>query len=143
MRHVTKKYVDKKLVFRVRLLFLIFVVLFGIVIFETAEGRGDILFTLISFLIGVVVGFLVGRIFSIKWHEDVNKVVSSIDRVGIAIIILYILFSLVRHQVLGQLFHGEDLTLLSLSLISGIMFGRVFSALRNIRKILVHKKLLA
>lgn len=142
MRHVTHKYVDKKLIFRIRMFFVIFIVLLGIIVFEALEGQGDILYTFISFLIGTVVGFVAGRMIAIKWHDDANKIVGSVDRLGVLFIILYLFFSLGRHAILENLFHGTELTLLSLSIVSGIMFGKVMSAMHSIRKILRHKKLL-
>lgn len=143
MRAIAKQYVDKKLIFRVRLFFIVFVTLIGIVVFEIAEGQGDIFFTVISFIIGILVGVVAGRMLTIKWHDDANKIVGSVDRLGVFFIILYLIFSLLKRAVLGQWFHGEELTILSLSIIAGIMFGRMLSALRSIRKILHHKKLLS
>ena len=135
-RHIARKHIDKKLLFRLRLFILITLVMLGFVTWDILQQTIGVELALVGIVIGITVGFLAGRMFAILWHEDTNKVVVRLDRIGVIILIAYILLAIGRRWVLGMWLQGPVLTAFSLSIIAGTMFGRLLSMGLQIRKVL-------
>jgi len=66
--------------------------------------------------------------------EDGGYENARMDKLGIFILIFYILFVLVRHWFLEHWLRGSEITAFSLSFATGSMIGRVWTIRRNIRR---------
>ncbi|HYC29267.1 MAG TPA: hypothetical protein VEB42_10630, partial [Chitinophagaceae bacterium] len=64
------------------------------------------------------------------------------DRIGIAMLVVYICFAVSRHVFLHNWLHGRQLTAFSLSLTAGAMLGRLLSIRSQIRQILKERKII-
>ena len=92
---------------------------------------------MVWFLLGVLIGLLVSRrMHNISWNAETNKAVTKMDRLGIIILILYILFAISRHWILSHWLQGYALTALSLSITAGGMMGRLWATRQRIRHVL-------
>ena len=131
------KHVDKKLIFRLRLFFVIFVGITLFVIYDVIQLPSSILFAVVGYIIGSLVGFVASRMFNIVWHEKKEKVVSKLDAVGIVILILYFVIALGRNYIAGYFFTGQLLTVISFSLVAGIMLGRLVGTGLKVRNVLL------
>lgn len=134
-RALARKHLDRKLIFRLYIFALIFMIMLGILAYDIF--RRTIGFTLGGgLLLGIMIGFVTGRIFVTKWHEQAKKVVTQIDEVGVVVLILYILFSVFRNRIFGHWLHVPILTAFTFSIIGGVILGRLLATTRSIKNIL-------
>jgi len=136
-RKEVKQFVHKKLLFRIRRLALIFLIIFAILIYEITQHYIVIYLAAIGFMSGMIIGLLVSkRMHNISWDVETNKAVTKMDRLGIIILILYILFAISRQWILSYWLQGNALTAFSLSIAAGGMLGRLWNTRQKVRQIL-------
>jgi hypothetical protein len=134
--HPVKKHIDRKLIFRIRIFYVIGILLTGLMLYEVLEGIIGIELSLGGFLLGLFLGFIATRMFIIHWHEERAKVVSRFDKIGIIILLLYVAFSASRTWLFGHWIHGSVLTAFTYSILAGIMIGRIVGMRLKIKNIL-------
>jgi hypothetical protein len=108
----------------------------GIIINDVVQNIISVPLVIIGIALGLIVGFTRGYLSNINWHPETEKVVASMDRTGIIILVLYLCFSFSRKWVFGHWIHGPALTAFCFSIASGVMFGRLFSTRHQIKDIL-------
>lgn len=136
IRRKHTKHLDKKLRFRLIIYFIISVILLGIVSFEVWTNRVSPMLAVIGLIIGLGIGFLTARMFLISWDKDAKKVIARLDILGGIILALYIMTAVMRTRIIGQYVQSSYVTGTSLSVVAGIMIGRVFGTGHKIGKIL-------
>src|SRR5664279_5358280 len=99
-------HLDKKLRFRIRMYFVISIILLGIVIYEIVLGKETGILSLIGLAVGSCIGILTARIFLLSWDKDAKKVISRLDVIGGIIIVFYIVLAIFRNKIIGQLVQG-------------------------------------
>jgi len=134
--HPAKKHIDRKLIFRIRIFYLIGIILTGLMLYDVLEGIIGIELSLGGFLLGLFIGFLATRMFIIHWHDERAKVVSRFDTIGIIIMLFYVAFSVSRSWLFGHWIHGAVLTAFTYSILAGIMIGRIAGMRLKIKDIL-------
>jgi hypothetical protein len=129
-------HVDKRLRTRIRIYLVITAVILAVVAVDTAlTGTAPILVA-IGLLIGIVVGVFVSRMYRLDWDQSGNKVVSRIDKIGAAILVAYILFAVSRSWLVGSFVDRSAAGPVGLSIVCGIMLGRVVGMSHGIRGVL-------
>lgn len=141
-RHIYKKHVHSRLLLQLIIFIVVSVIMFGIVAYDIFEGILGLQLAVIGIVIGVIAGYLVGKYYGIKWHEDSQKIVTRMDKFGVIVIIIYVGFSIFRRQLLGQFVHGPALTAITFASVGGVMTGRLLAITGNINKILKEKKII-
>ena len=136
---LSQQYLDKRALFRLRLLFGIFILMFLILIHDLFDHKIGLLLASSGLLIGIGLGFLAGRMIKVKWHEKRNKVISEMDRLGVIILILYILFEYYRNVIFGRWLGGVTLTAFGFSILTGMMLGRFLNTKMDIEDVLKEK----
>lgn len=71
-----KQHIDRRLLIRLRIFCVIFLVTVGVIIVDV---RKDIIETGLAFsgiLIGISIGIVVGRMYSLSWDENTAKVIA-------------------------------------------------------------------
>jgi|GEM_PF-396027 len=131
-----KKHIDRKLIFRIRIFYVIGIILTGLMLYEILEGIIGIELSLGGFLLGLFLGFIATRMFIIHWHEESAKVVSRFDTIGIIIMLFYMAFSVSRAWLFGHWIHGSILTAFTYSILAGVMIGRIAGMRLKIKNIL-------
>ena len=134
--HPAKKHIDRKLIFRIRIFYVIGIILTGLMLYDVLEGIIGIELSLGGFLLGLFLGFIATRMFMIHWHEERAKVVSRLDTIGIIIMLFYVAFSVSRAWLFGHWIHGSALTAFTYSILAGIMIGRIAGMRLKIKNIL-------
>ncbi|MFH1048751.1 MAG: hypothetical protein V1732_03750 [Patescibacteria group bacterium] len=134
--HHLKKHIDRKLFNRLRIFFVIVVILVGLMLYDVFEGILGVNLAFGGFIPGLLIGFFASRIFLIHWHEESAKVVSRMDAIGVIILLCYIFFALSRAWIFEHWIHGAALTAFTFSIMGGIMLGRLLGMRLNIKKIL-------
>lgn len=133
------KYVDKKLIRRIKILIIILVIMSGALTYEIFLSKINILWVLIGVLFGVGVGALAGRMFSIEWHKGESKVIGRLDVVGGIVLVLYISFSIARSWIFEHWFKGLALSAFTFSFAEGAMLGRILNMRFSINKVLTEQ----
>ena len=139
--HPAKKHIDRKLIFRIRIFYVIGIILTGLMLYDVLEGIIGIELSLGGFLLGLFLGFLATRMFIIHWHEERAKVVSRLDTIGIIVMLIYMTFSLSRAWFFGHWIHGSVLTAFTYSILAGVMIGRIVGMRLKIKNILSERSI--
>ena len=111
----------------------------AITIKDIAQDIIPVPLAILGIALGLIIGFTAGYLSNINWHPETEKVVASMDRTGIIILVLYLSFSFSRRWIFGHWIHGPALTAFCFSIASGVMFGRLFSTRHQIKDILREK----
>ncbi|HVX91440.1 MAG TPA: hypothetical protein VHC20_07575 [Candidatus Paceibacterota bacterium] len=90
----------------------------------------------VALLIGGALGYVLGRIRTVKRHETTNEIVSEMDLIGGAAIAAYVVFDLSREWIFGHFIQGPALSAFTLAILSGALFGRFFGLRVSINRIL-------
>lgn len=137
-----KDFVERKLIIRLRIFFFVFFILLDIIVLEISLNYISVPLTLGALFIGMLSGLLFVRRKKIYWEEETSRVIARMDGLGIALLIIYILFAISRHLLLHRWLHGNAVTTCSLSFAAGGMASRVWSIRRQIRKVLKNKNII-
>ncbi len=133
-------FVHRKLLFRLRRLALIFMIITGVLIYEISHNYIALYLALFGFMTGMVIGLLVARrMHNITWDAASNKAITKMDRVGIFILVAYLLFAISRRWIFSHWLQGYVLSAFSLSVAAGGMLGRFWKTRQKIRQILKHE----
>lgn len=138
-RSHAKQYIDKKLLMRTRIFCVMVVVMLGVVIVSMVETHINTWLAFVGIAGGFIIGLIAGRMFDIRWHPEASQVVGRLDRLGLVILILYIVFSISRNWIFGHWIHGPTLTSFTLAFVLGAILGRVTTTIKNIKKVLSEK----
>lgn len=130
------QFMDKKIIKRLKGYRGIALILLAAVAIEVILGYFDLFLALLGILAGVVIGILSNRIFHLHWDEDSQQVISNMDRLGVLVLLLYLLVVIYRRFFLENYFEGAPLLILTLSIIAGTMIGRLLTTIVLVKKIL-------
>ena len=133
-------HLDKSLRFRLRLYFIISLILVGLLIYNVLRGALQLDYGLIGLLAGMGIGVITTRMFHIFWNNDAKKVVSRLDTFGIGILILYIVFEVLRERIVGYFTHDVQVGTVGFAVLAGIMFGRVIGTRGKIMQVLKEQR---
>lgn len=133
---------ERKLIRRLWIFFAVFIVLSGIIIYEVSQDYLEGSACVGAIMLGMLIGAVFVRRKRIYWEEETSTVIARMDRIGIAMLVIYILFVVSRHVLLHNWLHGRQLTAFSLSLTAGAMLGRLLSIRSSIRQILKERKII-
>ncbi len=129
-------HVHRRLQTRLRLYFVIFLVMLGVVLADTYVTDTSPVLVAIGLIVGVVVGVFVSRMYRLDWDQSAALVVSRIDKIGVAVLVIYLAFAISRSWLIGHWVQGSALGPVGLSVVCGVMLGRVAGMSHGIRRIL-------
>lgn len=141
MKSERKKYVDKKLITRLRLFALIFLIMCAVGIYDTVIGVIAPGIALAAIAGGVGLGLLIGRIYNVVWHEETGTAISKMDVFGVIILLAYILFAIFRKKLFGHWFAGHQLSAFIMCISAGVMLGRLLTLRTMIINVLKSQRL--
>jgi len=139
-RQIAKQHIHKRLRIQLMIFALVAIVMFGIVIFDIFTNALSISLAILGIVIGLIVGFIMGKMYIIKWHEETEKVIVSMDRTSVIIILLYVGFRVFEKQLFGPYINSAMLGAFTFSVLAGIMMGRFFSMRTKTKKVLKEQK---
>lgn len=130
-------FVHRKLLFRLRRLALFFLIVAGILIYDISIDYIAGYLAMGGFIIGFIIGYFVARrMHKITWNDEAEKVVGKMDRVGIVILIIYILFAVTRRWIFSHWLQGHALSAFVLSISCGAIISRLWFIRKKIRNTL-------
>ena len=136
-RKEVARYVHRKLLFRLRRLAIIFLLITGILIYEITHHYIAVYIAADGFMLGMVIGLLVARrMHNISWNAATSQAVTRMDRLGIVILVAYLVFAFSRRWIISHWLEGAALSAFSLSIAAGGMLGRLWTTRQRIRRIL-------
>ncbi len=136
----TRDYLKKRMLWRLRIFYVISLLMFGFVIYEILEGYIEFLLALTAMLLGILTGWLAAKRYKIMWHEETEKVINKMDTIGIIILVLYIGFTISREWIFHHWLKGEALSAFTLTFANGAMMARVVSLRKKIRAVIFEQK---
>jgi hypothetical protein len=128
--------VSKRLRTRQTMFIWIAALLAAFILYEIVVSVVPWYYALGAYIIGIPLGYLLGRAMKIRWHETDEQAISENDIIGTIALVLYVLFALSREWILGQWFAAALVLPLSLALASGLLLGRYFGIQRSINRVL-------
>jgi hypothetical protein len=131
-----KRHASKRLRINLRILFVVYTALLVATIYSAVASRTIFWQVMVGFVIGIVAGIISSRMYKISWSKDEVKVVGKIDIYGFIILVLFIGFELNRNNVAMLFSSGDSLGSISLTLITGALFGRILGTSRQIIRVL-------
>ncbi|MDB4991915.1 MAG: hypothetical protein JWL75_160 [Parcubacteria group bacterium] len=134
-----RTYLHKRILWQLAVIFIAAVFLLIAVIRDAVVGDISVVPILIAMIVGLGVGYLSGRIFGLAWHAETSKVIMTMDKMSIILIVLYIIFRVFSAQILGDYYNGETLSALSFAVLDGLLIGRLVSMWRRIRVIWIEQ----
>lgn len=127
-------FVHKKLLFRLRRLAVFFIVITAILIYEISVNYIAGYLAMGGLIIGFIIGYIVAkRMHKISWNEEAAKVVGKMDRIGVTILVIYILFSISRRWIFSHWIGGHALSAFLLSISCGALISRLWFIRKKIR----------
>ena len=141
-RTAIARHLHQRILIQIALFIVITVAMFGIVITDAVTSHLNLWWILLGAIIGIILGYVVGRAFRLSWHEDSQKVIMNVDRTGFIVIILYVLIRALVNSEAGNLLSGIELLAVTYSLLGGIMIGRLASMGRRIVRMLRDQQIL-
>lgn len=121
-----RRYVSSRILKRYRLLSLILLVMLAVLVYDLLTGKVQFLLILPAFLFGMVMGWVVRRMYRLEWDAQEDKVVSRLDWLGGIILVLYLVFSLSRDRLLSHwVADASQLAGITLALSVGTLLGRL------------------
>jgi hypothetical protein len=136
-RKEVTKFVHDKLLFRFRRLLFFLILIIAIVIDEVSHNYIAGWVAAGGFILGIAIGLLAAKkMHSITWDAETSKAVTRMDRLGIIILVVYLIFSISRRWIFSHWLQGYGLTAFSLSVGAGGMLGRLYTTRQKIRQVL-------
>jgi len=135
-RKIAKQHVGQRLGTRLRIFSIIITVIVGIGAYNVLSNQISASLAVGGLVLGIPLGFVVGRMYKIFWHTDTQKVVSTMDKLGIFFLAAYIIIDLSRKWFFSHWLQGAQLNAFTLVFLAGLMLGRLLTIIRNIKKVL-------
>lgn len=133
------KHIDRGLLFRLSIFLVIALIIFGVVLRDVYEGLLTWQLAVVGIGIGAVIGYILGRILTVSWHETKQKAVLEMDVVGIIAIILYVALRVSENWLFGHWLSGAALSTLSLAVLAGVLLGRFLGLRISVMKLIEEK----
>lgn len=133
-------HIDKKLRRRLRLYFIISLVLAVLLIYDILNGTLQLRYGILGLFAGITLGIIASRMFHTSWNKNAKQIISRLDTFGIVILIGYIIFTLFRSKLIAYLTQGVDVTTIGFAVLTGIMIGRLIGTRGKIIQILKEEK---
>lgn len=130
-RHYLHGKVKRKIYFYISVFFIMLI----ISVYDIVAGYINALFAVIGWTLGILTGYLSGRIYKLIWHEETEMIMTHRDTKGILILIAYIGFSLSRKWLIQHWVGGAALTAFLFCMVAGGRFGRILSIRRKIKRL--------
>lgn len=112
------------------------IVIIGFVGYDVLMNELTWWLAILAVLIGLGLGYMLGRAGRIRWHETEEKVVSEIDVIGIVAIVLYVLLRIGGAWIFGHFLSGLALSTFTLALLGGALLGRFLGTQHSIKNVL-------
>lgn len=105
----------------------------ALITYHIVLDSAGIILPIVALLIGAIAGIGFSRIYQISWDENAGKVISRLDAYGAIILAVYACIEIFREKIVEHFVHGPAVAATSLSLLGGLLIGRILGMRRKIR----------
>jgi len=143
MKKTIKDYrenVSKRLMIRQGVFFVIVSILMAISIANIFKETIGVILAGSGFLIALAIGLAMSRTFRIFWHEEQEKVVSQLDKLGAILLVGYICAEAGRKFIFQYWLSGAKLNAFGLIILTGLLLGRFLGTAIRIKNVLRVRK---
>jgi uncharacterized membrane protein len=137
-----KTHASKRLRMNLRILFVVYLVLLLVTLYQVIIAQAIFWQVLLSLVIGLTAGLISARMYKITWNKHEAEVVGRIDIYGVIVLVLFALFELNRNTIAGTYVHGPSLGAIGFVLITSALFGRILGTSRKILRVLKTEKII-
>ena len=144
MKKTIKNYrenVSKRLMIRQGIFFVIISILMVISTINVLSEKIGVFLAASGFLLALVTGLALSRMFRIFWNQEQEKVVSKLDMLGMIFLIGYICAEVGRKFIFQYWLSGAELNAFGLIILTGLLLGRFVGTTIQIKNILRINKL--
>jgi len=134
-RHI-KSNASKKLRTNLRLLSVVCLVLICVTGYNVVVTQTVFWQVVVAIAIGLVAGVISTRMYKITWSHHEAQVIGRMDRYGVIVLALFILFELNRNHIAELFVSGEAIGTFALVLVTSALYGRILGTARQILKVL-------
>lgn len=135
MKEKSRKNVQRKIKVKLWIYFLVFMVSLIMSMFHFVKGNISFYFPLGGFVIGFLIGHISSRINKVIWDEDSDMIDLKLDKLGIVILLVYILFVIFKNTLIEDVVHLHHISSISLAVLSGTMLGHAVALRKKVMKI--------
>ena len=128
--------VSKRLIIRQGVFFVIVSILMIISIVNIFKERIGVILAGSGFLIALAVGLAMSRMFRIFWHQEQEKVVSKLDKLGTILLVGYLCAEVGRKYIFQYWLSGAKLNAFGLVILTGLLLGRFLGTAIQIKNVL-------
>lgn len=133
-------HIDKKLRRRLRIYFIISLILIVLLIYDVFNGTLLPSYGIFGIIGGIILGIIASRMFHTSWDKNAKQIISRLDTFGIIILIGYIIFAIFRSKLISYFTNGVDVSTVGFAVLTGIMLGRLIGTRGRIIQILKEEK---
>lgn len=119
--------IDKKLIFRMRMFAVIFVLTLMYVVVDTFIYEVPFWYILIAFVVGMLTWLVLWRMQKITRDKDGYKIISRFDAIWVVILVMYIWFAIARHEIIADWVNSTAVTVVTVAVVNGTMLGRLLT----------------
>ena len=75
-RKAIAKHLHRRVLTQLVIFCIVSIVLYGVVIYDALTNNLNLLWIIAGALIGVLIGYVVGKAFKLNWHDDSQKIIN-------------------------------------------------------------------
>lgn len=135
MENRSRQNVHRKIKVKLWIYFLVFLISLMMSMFHYVKGNISFYFPLGGFVIGFLIGHISSRINKVIWDEDSDMIDLKLDKLGIVILLVYILFVIFKNTLIEDVVHLHHISSISLAVLSGTMLGHAVALRKKVMKI--------
>ncbi len=132
---LSREYVARSLLIRLRFYFALMLIEFGVLAFEVLNGGFTLSRALFFVAVGLVIGVILSRRYRLSWDEKTNTVAGSTDLIGAAILVCYLIFVFAKSDIFGLYEQGHQLFVALVAVSASTQLGRIIGTRRGIRRL--------
>lgn len=121
---------------RARIFAVVSFIFVAILAWDFYKGSITLPLLLIAVASGIGIGMVASRTNHLSWDQDGKKVVGRMDKIGIAVLVLYIIFAFFRKAIVGFFVHGPMLGTVTVAVMGGLFIGQIIGTRNGVRGIL-------
>ncbi len=136
LRKKISQHVDKSILMRFRIFAVVSLVFIGILGWDLFQQTITFPLLVVAVAVGIVVGMVASRMYHLSWDRDGKKVVGRLDKIGITVLVFYIIFAIFRQKLVGIFIHGPMLGTVTIAVMGGLFIGQIIGTRNGVRGIL-------
>ncbi|HKX23743.1 MAG TPA: hypothetical protein VJM46_00755 [Candidatus Saccharimonadales bacterium] len=134
-RHIRAN-ASKKLRTNLRILSVVCLILIFVTGYNVVVTQAVFWQVVLAIVIGLAAGIVSTRMYKITWNHREAQVIGRMDRYGVIVLVLFVLFELNRDHIARLFVSGESIGTIALVLMTAALYGRILGTAKQILRVL-------